>query len=348
MNEQTVIMKQAMLWSAAEDNAVNCSLCAHRCLIADGRQGVCQVRENDGGTLYTHTYGRLIAHHVDPIEKKPLLHFYPGSKAYSVAAPGCNLRCRWCQNADISQMPRDHGLVLGEDVTPEEIVLAGQANRCSSIAYTYTEPTIFFEYAYETALLAKTAGLANVWVTNGFMTREMLEQGEGTIDAANVDLKAFRDETYRQYVGARLQPVLDNLAWMKQHSIWVEVTTLIIPGVNDDAQELRDTARFIATDLGTDTPWHLSRFFPAYRMSDTPPTDVATLDLARRIGMDEGLRYIYVGNRPGESNTLCHQCGNLLIRRSAFYDVLENRVEPDGTCPVCHTRLAGVAVGKRS
>jgi len=336
-------MKEAMLYEKLSDNRVRCNLCAHRCIIDDGKRGICWVRENRGGTLYTLVYGRLVAQHVDPVEKKPLFHFYPGSTAYSIATPGCNFRCRWCQNWEISQMPREQHLIEGQEVSPERIVAAAKRAGCRSIAYTYTEPTVFFEYAYDTARLAHDVGLANIYVTDGYMTEEMLEIFHPYLDAANVDLKAFRDETYRKYVGARLQPVLDAMKTMKRLGIWLEVTTLVIPSVNDDDGELKDAAGFVANELGVDTPWHISRFFPAYKMTGVPPTPVATLRRAQEIGLEVGLRYVYVGNVPGEGSTFCHNCGRLLIRRSGYW-ILENHVQPDGRCPDCGTPVAGVGM----
>jgi pyruvate formate lyase activating enzyme len=339
-------VKQAMLYEELSDGRVHCNLCAHRCTIADGKRGICQVRENRGGALYTLVYGRTIARHVDPVEKKPLFHFYPGTTAYSIATVGCNFRCRWCQNWEISQMARERPLLLGEEASPEQIVAAAQKAGCRSIAYTYTEPTIFFEYAYDTACLAHEAGLANIYVTNGYMTAgagEMLETFQPYLDAANVDLKAFRDETYREYVGARLQPVLDAMKTMKRLGIWLEVTTLVVPGINDDPVELRDAASFVAQELGVETPWHISRFFPAYEMTDVPSTPIETLRRAREIGLEAGLRYVYVGNVMDESNTVCHACGKTLIRRSGF-GVVENRVGLEGRCPDCGALLAGVGM----
>jgi pyruvate formate lyase activating enzyme len=336
-------MKEAVLYERLVDERVRCHLCAHRCVIAEGKRGVCQVRKNRDGTLVTLVYGRVVAQHVDPIEKKPLLHFYPGTTAYSIATPGCNFRCPWCQNAGISQMVREQHLIIGEQASPEEIIAAARRAGCRSMAYTYTEPTVFFEYAYDIARLAREANLANVYVTNGYMTGEMLEAFHPYLDAANVDLKAFRDETYRKYVGARLQPVLDSLKVMKRLSVWVEVTTLVVPGINDDPAELRDAARFVAQELGVETPWHISRFYPAHEMTDVPSTPVATLQQAREIGLEEGLRYIYVGNVPGEANTFCHACGRPLIRRSGYW-ILENHVQPDGRCPDCGMPVAGVGM----
>jgi len=335
-------MKEAVLYEKLSDNRVRCNLCAHRCIIADGKKGICLVRENRGGTLYTLVYGRTIAQHVDPVEKKPLFHFYPGSTAYSIATPGCNVRCRWCQNWEISQMPRERHLIMGQEASPEQIVAAAKHAGCRSIAYTYTEPTVFFEYAYDTARLAHEAGLTNIYVTNGYMTEEMLETFRPYLDAANVDLKAFRDETYRRYVGAHLQPVLEAMKMMKRLGIWLEVTTLVIPGINDDDGELKDAARFVAEELGVDTPWHISRFFPAYKMTDVPPTPIETLQRAREIGLEAGLCYVYVGNVPGEENTTCHKCGRLLIRRVGFH-VVENHIS-DGRCPYCGTPVAGVGM----
>jgi pyruvate formate lyase activating enzyme len=339
---------EARLYDRLEDQRVQCYLCAHRCRIAQGKRGICYVRENRGGTLYTLVYGRTVSQHVDPVEKKPLAHFYPGTTAYSIATVGCNFRCQWCQNASISQMPRETGMIVGERASPQEIVATARRFGCRSIAYTYTEPTIFFEYAYDTAKLAHQEGLANIYVTNGFMTAgngEMLETFDPYLDAANVDLKAFRDETYRRYVGARLQPVLDSLKKMKELGIWVEVTTLVVPGLNDDENELRDAARFVSKELGPETPWHISRFYPGYQAGHLPPTPISTLRRALEIGEEEGLRYIFVGNVPGEANTECHECGELLIRRSG-YRILANRVAQEQRCPNCGTPVAGVGMAR--
>ena len=335
--------KEALLYEKLSGNKVRCNLCAHHCLIFDDHKGICQVRENRDGTLYTLVYGRTISQNIEPVEKKPLFHFHPGSMVYSIATPGCNFRCQWCQNWEISQLPREQHLVIGYEATPEQIVAAAQRTGCRSIAYTYTEPTIFFEYAYDTARLAHLAGLANIYVTNGYMTIEMLETFQPYLNAANVDLKAFRDETYRRFVGARLQPVLDSLKQMKAMDIWLEVTTLIIPGINDDPAELRDAARFVADELGPDTPWHLSRFFPAYKINDVPPTSLKTLRRAREIGLEAGLYYVYIGNVPNEEHTFCHQCGQLLIWRTGN-KILENHVQSNGHCPACGRPMEGIGM----
>jgi pyruvate formate lyase activating enzyme len=340
-------MKEARLYKQLTDDKVQCNLCAHHCLIADKGHGVCQVRENHEGALYTLVYGKVVARHVDPIEKKPLFHFYPGSHAYSIATPGCNFHCRWCQNAEISQIQREQIMALGDEITPAQVISAAQQAKCRSIAYTYTEPTIFFEYAEDTAHLAQEAKLANVFVTNGYMTEAMLEAAQPWLDAANVDLKGFRDEVYRQYVGARLQPVLDSLKKIKALNIWLEVTTLIVPGVNDDPAELRDAANFVAQELGPETPWHLSRFFPAYRMTNTLPTPLPTIERAVEIGHEAGLRYVYAGNVAGETQTTCHVCGQSLIRRSR-YTIVENNISALGQCPQCSTPVAGVGMAGES
>ncbi len=236
-------------------------------------------------------------------------------------------------------MPEEY-VNMGERPSPTEVVIAARRAGCQSIAYTYTEPTVFFEYAYDTARLAHETGLANILVTNGYLTSDALDTFQPYLDAANVDLKAFRDETYRQYVGARLQPVLDTLKAMTRLGIWLEVTTLVIPGINDDSAELRHAAEFMANELGVDTPWHISRFFPAHKMTHIPTTPAATLTRAREIGLRAGLRYVYVGNVPGEENTFCRQCGRLLIRRDG-YRIVEKHIQPDGRCPNCGTPVAG-------
>ncbi len=339
-------IQEALLFEKLADDQVRCHLCAHECRIAPDRKGLCHVRENREGTLYTLVYGRTISRQIDPVEKKPLYHFYPGSRAYSVATVGCNMRCQWCQNADISQMPRERHFLIGEEASPSDIVQSAQQAGCQSIAYTYTEPTIFFEYAYDISVAAREQGIANIFVTNGFMTGEMLDRYHPYLDAANVDLKAFREETYRKYVGARLQPVLDSMIKMKELGVWLEVTTLLIPGLNDDEKEIREAAGFIGRELGEDTPWHISRFYPSFQMRDKPPTPISTLENAREIGREQGLRYIYLGNIPGEANTLCHQCGHPLIKRSGHRTV-SREISGADQCPRCGAALSGVGLSQR-
>lgn len=243
-------------------------------------------------------------------------------------------------------MPREQDLVFGYEAPPDQIIKTALDTGSRSIAYTYTEPTIFFEYAFDIARKAHKAKLSNIFVTNGYMSKEMLEVFHQCLDAANMDLKAFRKETYHRYIGAGLQPVLDNLKRMKELGIWLEVTTLVIPKLNDDPAELRDAARFIVQELGADTPWHISRFFPGYKMTDRPPTPIKTLHEAREIGLEEGLHYVYLGNVGDESNTVCHRCGRILIRRQGFW-IAENHIH-QGVCPSCGTPVSGVWSGKRS
>jgi pyruvate formate lyase activating enzyme len=337
-------MKEAVLYEKLDGNKVRCNLCAHRCVIHPGHAGICKVRENRGGKLYTKVYGRAIARHIDPIEKKPLYHFYPGSNAYSFATPGCNFHCQFCQNYDISQVTSEEILEMGERTTPGQIVQDARYAGCKSIAHTYTEPVIFFEYGYDVAVLAHKEGLQNIYVSNGYMTFEMLDRIEPYLDAINVDLKAFRDKTYRKIIGGRLQPVLDNLKRIKQMGIWLEVTSLIIPGVNDDPGEIRDMAGFIAAELGKDVPWHISRFFPAWKMNEVPPTPLETLQMAETAGFDAGLNYVYIGNvATGKEITRCPRCGHALIERLHF-GIITNRIK-GGQCPACGMKIAGVGLG---
>jgi len=330
-----------MFQEAREGNKVQCSLCCHRCLISPGKRGICAVRENRDGTLYSLVYDKVIAQNIDPIEKKPLFHFQPGSISYSIATPGCNFRCRHCQNADISQLPHDHGgVVLGEEVAPSAIVAAALKTRCTSISYTYTEPTIYFELAYETARLAVEAGLKNVFVTNGYITPEALGVIRPYLHAANIDLKGFTDDFYKNICGARLQPVLDAIRLYKEFSIWIEITTLVIPGHNDSDDELREIARFIRS-VGEDIPWHVTRFHPTYKLTDQPRTPLATLKRAQQIGLEAGLRYVYEGNIPGEGeDTVCWSCKKRLVKRIGF-SVEENKVK-EGKCSYCSAVIDGV------
>jgi pyruvate formate lyase activating enzyme len=334
---------EAYLYESLENNKVKCNLCSHRCVIKDGGRGICSVRENKGGILKTLVYGKLITRHIDPIEKKPLFHFLPGTLSYSIATVGCNFRCRFCQNADIAQMPADHsGMIMGDTYRPADVVDAAERGGCKSISYTYTEPTVFFEFAYETAKLASDRGLRNVFVTNGYMTAEALEMINPYLAAANVDLKAFSDKYYKKLCSARLKHVQATLKLMKSLGIFVEVTTLIVPGLNDDPAELKDLAAFIAQDLGVETPWHISRFHPTYKLNDRPPTPVKTLTTAREIGIKAGLKYVYTGNVPGNvaENTFCYSCGQTVIERRGF-QVGKLRIK-NGQCTQCGAQMDGV------
>ncbi len=334
---------EAYLYRKSDGGRVICNLCHHRCLISDGRRGICGVRENRSGVLRTLVFGKLIARHIDPIEKKPLYHFMPGTLSYSIATVGCNFKCRFCQNADIAQMPEDNkGLIMGDTCTPEDVVTAAIQGSCRSIAYTYTEPTIFFEFAYQTARLATEKGLKNVFVTNGYMTEEALDMIHPYLDAANVDLKAFTEKYYRQLCGAKLGYVRETLLNLKKRGIFLEVTTLIVPGLNDAPAELEELAAFLVADLGSETPWHISRFHPTYKLTDRAPTPRSTLEKAREIGLRAGLKYVYTGNVPGEGgeNTDCPHCGRLLIERWGF-QIKKNRIE-NGACRFCKAVIAGI------
>lgn len=337
-------MKEALLYEKLDDQRVHCHLCGHHCRIKPGDRGICLVRENQDGQLVSLVYGRVVSQAVDPIEKKPLFHFYPGSEAFSVATVGCNFRCDFCQNADISQMPRDHDRIIGREVPAERVVQNAARHGCASIAYTYTEPTMAFEYSYDIAKLAHNEGIQNIYVTNGYMTDQMLETFHPYLDAANVDLKAFSDDFYRKTCGARLQPVLDSLKLMKEQGVWLEVTTLIIPTLNDSPEELGEIADFIVQELGPETPWHVSRFHPTYRLRDKPSTPVATLKRAYDIGRDAGLHYVYTGNIPGRGgeDTLCPECGEVIIKRLGF-SIRDIRLDK-GHCAHCGASIAGVGM----
>ena len=335
--------KEALLYKKLDNNGVHCYLCSHQCRIAEGKFGFCGARENVGGILYTHAYGKVIAAHTDPIEKKPLYHFLPGSKSFSIATIGCNFRCSFCQNWQISQRSFSDKDPAGELFSPEDIVKAALDSGCKSISYTYTEPTIFFEYALETAKLAKSAGLYNNFVTNGYMTKECLEIARPYLDAANVDLKFFRDESYRRVCSGRLQPVLDSIRMMHELGIWVEVTTLIVPGENDSKEEIADICGFIA-GVDKNTPWHISRFHPDYKFSEYQATPEETLRRAYDLGRKAGLNYIYIGNVYGFGNdTNCHSCKKLLVKREVF-SVLEDNIKA-GKCAFCKIPVPGVFSG---
>jgi len=336
---------EATLYDKKAENTVQCRLCHHRCVIREGKRGICNVRENREGVLHTLVYDRIIARHVDPIEKKPLFHFFPGTLSYSIGTVGCNFRCRFCQNSDIAHMATDHGgRIMGSPATPKGIVSEALQSGCKTIAYTYTEPTVFFELALDTARLAHQKGIKNIFVTNGYMSEEALEMICPYLDAANVDLKAFSGDFYWNMCSARLAPVMETLRQMKTLDVFVEVTTLLIPGLNDDPSELKELAGFIVNALGSETPWHVSRFHPCYRLTDRPPTPVATLLNARNIGLDAGLKYVYTGNVPGESSecTYCYHCGSRLINRRGFF-VSENRIRRN-QCPDCGAIIHGVGL----
>lgn len=335
------MLKEALFYKMLEGGKAYCYLCSHRCVIAEDNFGICGVRQNKKGTLYTHAYGKVIAAHIDPIEKKPLFHVIPGSMSFSIATIGCNFRCGFCQNWQISQKQEADKLALiPQDMAPEEVVKLAKKAGCESISYTYTEPTIFFEYALEIAKLAKKEGLLNIFVTNGYMSKEALEMIEPYLDAANVDLKFFKEESYKKVCGAKLQPVLDTIKLMHGLGIWQEVTTLIVPTLNDSDAELKDIAEFIA-GVSKEIPWHISRFHPDYKSDDLHATPVSTLQKAQAIGKKAGLCYVYLGNVPPEGeNTVCHKCGKLLIKRHGF-EVLHKNLN-GSKCSYCSAEIPGI------
>jgi len=335
-------MREALFYEKQPDGFVVCALCRHRCRIAPGARGICRVRENRDGTLVSLVYGRVVAEHVDPIEKKPLFHVLPGTSTYSIATVGCNFHCRHCQNHTIAQYdPDSGGGVPGQVITPEEIVARAIRAGCSSISYTYTEPTIFLEYALETARLAAGAGLRNIVVTNGYITPEALDAIAPFLHAANIDLKGFSPDFYARVVGARLEEVLDCIRDYRRRRIWLEITTLIIPGENDDLPQLEGIASFIADELGHEVPWHISRFFPQFRMKDRQATPPGSLSMAVDIGTRAGLHYIYEGNiAGGREDTLCPDCGCPVMRRSGFR-VLDIGMA-EGKCHKCGCNISGL------
>lgn len=289
-------MREAILYQKIDDDKVGCAVCNHRCVIAEGKRGLCSVREHHRGKIYALNYGKTIAVNVDPIEKKPLYHFMPGTKIYSFAAEGCNFRCSWCQNWEISQSPKSNQLVQGLDISPEKHVENALKYQCPSLAYTYSEPTIFLEYALDTMKLAREKGLKNVWVTNGYMTGETLEMTVPYLDAANVDFKGPDDGVYEKYCGGKAEPIMENLKSLYHSGVHLEITTLIIPGINDKSEQVEEIAQFIAKDLSPDVPWHVNRYFPSWKMTDTPVTSAEILERARIIGMNAGLKHVHVGN----------------------------------------------------
>jgi pyruvate formate lyase activating enzyme len=341
-------IRPAVLGEAFDDpfvpGSVRCIACAHRCVLRPSRIGICGVRQNRGGRLYTLVYGQTVVSRAEPIEKKPFFHFLPGSYAYSVATQGCNFHCSYCQNWQISQAHREGRVPESRYLAPETAVAEALAAGVRSIAYTYVEPTVFLEYALDTMARARAAGLRNIFVTNGYESPEALDLLVPQLDAANVDLKAANDDFYRHVCGALWEPVRDTIVAMHERGVWVELTTLIIPGLNDDRRDLRVMAEWIATAVGPETPWHLTRFQPAYRLSGLAETPAATLVDAATIAREVGLRHVYVGNAPEveASATICAHCGERLIGRSDFA-VTEWRLV-DGRCPRCRHALAGVGL----
>ena len=291
-------MKEALFYKQEKNKLVQCLACEHKCVIQNGGVGVCNVRKNKGGKLYSLVYGKLIAQNIDPIEKKPLYHFLPGTLTYSIATVGCNFKCAHCQNADIAQFSEhilEEEWISGSKTNPEDVVYLAIENNCESIAYTYTEPTIFVEFALDVMKLAKQAKLKNIWVSNGYFSLETFRAIQPYLDAINIDLKFFSDLTYKQVCGARLDPVLRNIKLCHENKVHIEVTTLIIPGLNDSNGELQQIANFLA-DIDLSLVWHVSAFHPANKMKDVSPTSISTLNRAKKIGLATGLKNVYIGN----------------------------------------------------
>jgi len=342
-------MKKAILYQKFSDGKLRCDACFHKCLIVEGKTGICGVRKNIKGELYLLVYGKAAAFNIDPVEKKPLFHFYPGSEVFSFGTFGCNFACDFCQNWDISQEPKNRsrggGLPIednywGESLPPSKIIEFCQDKNISQIAYTYNEPTIWEEYAEETMKLAKKTGMKNIWVSNGYMSERTLEFISPYLDAINVDLKSFSEEFYKEIVKAKLEPVKENIKNIWQKGIWEEVTTLVIPGLNDSSQELSKIAEFLV-NISSDLPWHLSAFYPNYKMRNKMPTSQEILMKAYEIGKTAGLKYVYTGNIPDVSleSTYCPKCNELLIKRQGI-EMIENNLK-GSHCPKCYEKIAG-------
>ncbi|MCM8757535.1 MAG: AmmeMemoRadiSam system radical SAM enzyme [Candidatus Omnitrophica bacterium] len=333
-------MKEALLYEKLENNSVRCFLCNHNCQIKEGSSGICRVRKNIKGKLYSLIYGKPCALHIDPIEKKPFYHFFPGSFAFSLATFGCNFKCGFCQNWQISQEYSLKDIESQQEILPSEVVELALKNKCKSISYTYTEPTVFFEYALEIARLSKEKGLYNNFVTNGYMTKEALDMIKPYLDAANVDLKFFKENSYRKNCKANLEPVKESITYMRKLGIWVEVTTLVIPDENDSEEELTQLARFLA-GVDKNIIWHVSKFHPDYQYLNYNVTSESTLRKAQDIGYKAGLNYVYVGNVWGWGNdTICHNCKKLLIKRE-YFSILEYNLKGN-RCPYCNTVIPGL------
>lgn len=332
--------RPARFYRTAADKGTACTLCPNGCLLYPGDRGVCRSRVNLEGNLYTLTYGNPCSIHVDPVEKKPLFHFQPTSSVFSMATTGCNFRCLNCQNWEISQARPEE--VRHYDLFPAEAVAQARAAGATAIAYTYSEATTFFEYMVDTAELAHEKGLANLWISNGYINPEPLRRLCDVIDGANVNLKAYSDEIYKKLNGGRLRPVLETFRILHERQVHFEITNLVIPGYTDDPELARDMCRWIMDNLGPDHPLHFLRFSPRYKLKRVPPTPVATLTRFRRIALKEGLRYVYVGNVPGHDgeNTYCHNCGELLLQRQG-YRIRTVHLQ-DNRCDSCGETIPGV------
>ncbi len=320
-----------------EGDKIVCLLCRHYCKLKDGQVGICGVNKNENGKLVNLVYGKVSAINIDPIEKKPLYHFLPGTTSLSIGTVGCNFQCPFCQNWQISQ---SKDINNSYEVTPKQLVDLAVEKGCKSISYTYNEPTIFYPFAKDVALLAKEKGLKNVFVSNGFESPEIIEDMVGVIDAFNIDIKGFNSQYYKKYLKGGLEGVLDTLKRLKEKNFWVETTTLIVPGDNDSDEELSKIANFIAKELDANTPWHISAFHPDYKVQDKEATSLETLKRAYDIGKSAGLNFIYMGNVALPSITYCPNCHEELIVRNGYL-LVKNEIK-DGKCPKCNTKIPGI------
>ncbi|MFA5033089.1 MAG: AmmeMemoRadiSam system radical SAM enzyme [bacterium] len=339
--ESKITPYPAKYWEALGNKLTQCTLCPRRCIINPAQRGVCGVRENKDGKLFTMVYGVPCAVNIDPIEKKPLFHFLPGSTAFSIATAGCNLKCKFCQNWDISQSLPEHTLNI--PMQPDEIVKSAKENGCLSLAFTYSEPTIFYEYMFDIVQLAHKAGIKNTMHSSGYINPEPLKALCKYLDAANIDLKGFTEEYYQEMCLGSLTPVLQSLKILKKEGVWLEITNLIIPTKNDDSASIRKMCEWIRDSLGADVPLHFSRFWPMYKLKDLPPTPITTLERACKIAKKAGLKYVYIGNIPGNAseNTYCPSCRRIVIKRKGYY-VMENDIMVNGKCKFCGKKIAGV------
>ena len=335
-----VVRHEAMFWEEIEQKRVKCTLCPRECQVADVERGYCGVRENQGGRYQTLVYGALCSANVDPIEKKPLFHYLPGTSAFSVATAGCNIECKFCQNWQISQFRPEQ--VDSVKISPERLVEACGARRCSTIAYTYSEPVIFYEYMHDSAALARQHGIGSVMISNGYIQEKPMRQLCQHLTGVKIDFKAFSEKFYTETCAGELAPVLATLEVLKDVGIWFELVILVIPTLNDSPDEIKQMSQWVLKHLGPDVPMHFTRFHPTYRITNLPRTPVSTIDRCRRIALDAGVHYVYAGNvptHPGE-NTYCHKCQQELIQRVGFR-VAANRIK-DGKCPKCGTTIPGV------
>ncbi len=333
-------IKVARYWIKIDEETVQCLLCPRKCILMNGVRSFCRVREPYKGTLYTLVYQTPCAVHVDPIEKKPIFHMLPGSKAFSIATAGCNLRCKFCQNWQISQSPPEK--TENYYLPCEEVVNLALKYKCASIAYTYSEPTVFYEYMLDTQKIARSKGLKGIYVTAGYINPEPARELSHYIDAANVDLKGFNEKYLREVCAQELEPLLETLKLLKREGVWVEVTNLIVPTLNDDMDMIRKMCAWIKENMGDETPLHFSRFWPMYKLKNLPPTPVSTLEKARAIAMEVGLKFVYIGNVPGHkgNNTYCPRCHRILIQRIG-YQILQNNLK-EGKCKYCGYPIPGV------